>query len=850
MRKNYLLLSLLAVAMEAGAEQRSVEEARDIASAKMVSIGMAGDATIVDGAAGAKYAGDGSAFVPYYVFTGDEGKGFVIVAGESAMPDIVGYSASGVYDEETMPDGLAYFLEAYADMAASASSGDNRAISRIMAARALRQSSVTAVSPLLGDIEWAQLTPYNNLCPTKDGSHTAAGCVATAMAQIMKYHEWPDELQANIPSYQYTYEGETVTIDAISAGYEYDWDNMLSSYTGSYTDEEADAVASLVYHCGAATGTLYTLNSSSAPDPIDELYTYFGYDADVMQWLLAVSYNLSDWNDIIQSELANGRPVYYSGSSSSGSGHAFVCDGVDSEGLYHINWGWAGYENGYFDITILNPEKGGTGSGSDADGYNRSCAMIVGIMPDNGISDDKLYHQPSVEVMSLENFSITDDSRSSSSSTFSISSTYNLSNYTEEDFSGLVGMGILQSDGSVEYIGGSTTKTLAARDGLSVTYYSLDFSFSYAFPTGESILVAVYSSDGGSTWNICGSAEHNAVIVSATSSSLSQVDRTVSVSLEAEEELLASASNQLKLTATNSLGVEFMGDLYIYESSSNSQPSNYVDDVYLRIPSGESAYAYVSLDVDEAGSIYVWVEDEFGNVLVDGEIFTVSANEEPEMVISSYTTNASDTDYDEEHFYYATYLCKVPKIYSDTLFITWNIDNTGGTYRGYLETEDLEMDETGSSYTTSTVRATRVTIPASSSYEYRDTLLRSQFNTQRVYCRLVDEGSYMSGIAGYTQLYLASSNMYVPLTSREVVAYFADTDEWDTGIDDVTTNSGFAITGGEGCISIYADEPATVRIYTTGGQMVRVVSVDAGASVSVSVPAGIYIVEGKKIIVR
>ena len=340
MKKSYLLLPLLAATLTVQAEQRSVEEAKEIASEKMENIGIDGSATLVESASKAKTNGKGESVEPYYVFAGDDGKGFVIVAAESSMPDIVGYSASGVYDEEMMPDGLSYFLEAYADMAASASSGDNSTISRIMAARALRQSSVTAVSPLLGDIEWAQDEPYNSMCPVLSGSSTVTGCVATAMGQIMMYHQWPESLQEDISSYMYILNGDTVTIDAIEAGYTYDWDNMLPTYSGSYTDEEAEAVGALLYHCGASLGMLYAWSASSATNPYQEFVTYFGYDADTNQPLYAETYNLADWNEMIQSELANGRPVFYTGSTSEDEGHAFVLDGVDSEGLYHVNWGW------------------------------------------------------------------------------------------------------------------------------------------------------------------------------------------------------------------------------------------------------------------------------------------------------------------------------------------------------------------------------------------------------------------------------------------------------------------------------------------------------------------------------
>ena len=859
MKKPYLLLPLLAAALTVQAEQRSVEEAKEIASEKMENIGIAGSATLVESASKAKTNGKGESVEPYYVFAGDDGKGFVIVAAESSMPDIVGYSASGVYDEETMPDGLAYFLEAYADMAASASSGDNSTISRIMAARALRQSSVTAVSPLLGDIEWAQDEPYNSMCPVISGSSTVTGCVATAMGQIMMYHQWPESLQEDISSYMYRLNGDTVIIDAIEAGYTYDWDNMLPTYSGSYTDEEAEAVGALLYHCGASLGMLYAWSASSATNPYQEFVTYFGYDADTNQPLYAETYNLADWNEMILSELANGRPVFYTGSTSEDEGHAFVLDGVDSEGLYHVNWGWGGYQNGYFDITVLNPEKGGTGSGDAEDGYARSCYMIVGLTPDDGQEGEAYYYQPDADVRELNSISITNGSRSSESETFSLSVEYKITNYKSDRFEGLIAVGLLQSDGSVECISSSQTSVSISGRGLtSFGSATCDFTVDYAFPTGNSALVAIYSDDEGETWNLCGSGEYFAVVVNATETTLTEVDRTVSVTVEAEEELLAETSNQLKLTATNNLIVEFIGDLYVYISDSDTQPDDYETAAYLRIPSADSVSTYIDFDIDDADALYIWVEDEFGNILVEAQQMSVSSNEEPELTLLSFATNASDTDYDTENCYYQGYLVSVPKVYSDTLFITWTIENTGGVYRGTLQTTGYEaLSSSSSSYNVSTLRSTSVTIPASSTYEHKDTLLSDEFDSPFVYCRLTDDDDAMGEVSSFYNLYLASSSSsYFTMTSRDVMAYFSDEEEdeededVETGINDIAASGDLSISGGEGCISISAAESATVRIYTLAGQQVKVVSLDSGESASVSVPAGVYIAGGKKIIVK
>ena len=833
MRYLYFLLPLLTMSMTALAGERSADEARQIASAVMDSLGSGSGVRLVESTTANAKGTAVAADKPYYVYAGDAGTGFVIVAKETMMPAIVGYSASGTYDTETMPDGLTFFLEAYEDMVERASEGDNGTISRIMQARAAKAKGSSAVEPLLDDIAWGQDEPYNNMCPTISGSSTVAGCGAVAMSQIMRFHKHPASLQADIPSYSYTLNGSSVTIDEIEAGYEYDWDNMLPSYSGSYTDEEAEAVAALVYHAGAALETYYAWSASSTRTPYDEMYTYFDYDEDTYQLLYASSFNLNDWNEIMQSELSAGRPIFYMGNTSDDDGHAFVCDGVDDSGLYHINWGWTGSQNGYFDITILNPEKGGIGSGDSEDGYNRDCCMIVGITPDNGETDEPYYYQPAADVYSIENFSITSKSRSSSTETFGISVEYEITNYTFENFSGMIGVGILEDDGSVSHIYGETHISLNAKSDIYINAATCDFDLSYAFPIGNSVIVAVYSTDNGSTWQMCGSGEYNAIIVNATETTLTEVDRTVSATVEAAEELLAGTNNLFTLTATNTLGAEFTGSLYVYVSTSTSQPSDYDESFYLRIPTNDSVSISFDIAFEDAGTVYVWVEDEFGNILVDAKEFSVSDNDDPELTVTSFTTNASSTDYDTENYYYSSYLVKVPKVYGDTLFVTWTIENTGGTYRGDMITKRWEHTaEASSTYYLYTMRTTRVSIPASSTYQLCDTLLRSEFDTQCVLCSLQDEDEQMDDVDKFTKLYLSSSSSsYIGVSSSYVAVYFDDIE--DTSTDGISTLS--------------SSTAKKYDVYTITG--IHVVTTSDSQVIS-SLPRGIYIINGKKVAIK
>ena len=175
-------------------------------------------------------------------------------------------------------------------------------------------------------------------------------------------------------------------MSAESKGQKYDWDNMLPNYSYNYTKTQADAVAKLMLHCGKAVKMNYNKESGANVTPAS-LAKYFGYDSDLMLDLPRSSFTLAEWTALIDQELQARRPILYSGQTTAG-GHQFICDGSDGNGLYHINWGWSGAGDGYFDITILNPSQGGIGAGNISDGFNRSCYMIIGIQPDNGKVDE------------------------------------------------------------------------------------------------------------------------------------------------------------------------------------------------------------------------------------------------------------------------------------------------------------------------------------------------------------------------------------------------------------------------------------------------------------------------------
>lgn len=302
-----------------------------------------------------------------YVFNVGNNDGFVIVSGDDRIPAILGYSDSGHIDANHIAPSMKAWFCSYADLLTSISESQTTAF------------NVTgkSIAPLI-TAQWDQGAPYNRFCPDE----TYTGCVATAMAQVMFYHQWPAQTTQAIPAYTtYTYQIgiPEVGITAI------DWANMLPTYKGNETTEQQNAVAILMRLCGQSLQMDYTdyFSGAGTPSIPAALYNYFDYDYSVKQ-IARTAYKSAEWNQLIYDELAAHRPVVYNGNSS-GGGHAFVIDGYDKDNYFHVNWGWSGENNGYFLLAGLDPASNtGSGASTTTDGYNFWQGAVIGIQPQKG----------------------------------------------------------------------------------------------------------------------------------------------------------------------------------------------------------------------------------------------------------------------------------------------------------------------------------------------------------------------------------------------------------------------------------------------------------------------------------
>ena len=313
----------------------------------------------------------------YYVVNFNNG--FVIISADDRVEPILGYSTTSTFNTQSMPDNVTYWMDGYRQTIAEMISNDRSASEEVSQhwynlKHNIIESSRNAVGPLV-QTTWNQEPYYNNYCPVDAANtysgHAVTGCVATAMAQIIRYWEYPTT-GSGYHSYT-TYGnpeqgyGDYGTLSVNYSEAHYDYSLMPPSLSSSSSAAQIDAVAKLMYHCGVSVNMNYGPSGSGAAYAYvpNALMTYFVYPTGI-QCIYKEDYTDIAWKNLIKNELDNLRPLIYGGTNSYGSGHAFICDGYDGD-YFHINWGWGGSSDGNF---LLSPGPGN---------FNNNQHLIYGI---------------------------------------------------------------------------------------------------------------------------------------------------------------------------------------------------------------------------------------------------------------------------------------------------------------------------------------------------------------------------------------------------------------------------------------------------------------------------------------
>ena len=408
----------------------------------------------------------------YYVFNNDAG-GFVIIAGDDAVAPVLGYTSTGSFDAENLPDGLKDLLKSYERQIAAL--GDN-----YVANQTATRAAFTG-EKLLKTAEWDQNVPFNKYTP----SNYVTGCVATAGAIVMKHHRYPAK---GTGSHSYTWNGKTLT-----ANFEhtYDWTSMPAKYDGT-NDAAFDGVARLMADLGVAVEMQYNKDGSGAyiGNLVTALQKHFGYSK--LSHLMAIEdVGAEAWNGRLRDEIDANRPVLYAASDPTGGGHAFVIDGYKDES-FSVNWGWGGYCDGFYQIGALNPESAGKPTG---DKYNVGQSAVFGMEPSDGTEKvSGMGFRTNVGRLKVLNMNITDVKMGQNGVIFSAP----IGNTGDQPFNGEVAVALMNAKGEMREI--VTSSPLTVVNLAAGGYYpSLSFSFVSTVDAEPGDYLAIVAKEEGSS---------------------------------------------------------------------------------------------------------------------------------------------------------------------------------------------------------------------------------------------------------------------------------------------------------------------------------------------------------------
>ena len=586
----------------------------------------------------------------YYVFNAGDNGGYVIVSGDDRVEPILGYVEQGSFDPDKIPDNMRAWLEGYEEEIKYVIDNDLQPSSPALRRRSKVINTKHSIPEIL-TTRWNQGMPYNLTIEKyykEDGTQArpATGCIATAWAQVINFHKYPNEIKVEIPAYSKTYtlkDGttKTVTFPKVPRGSKIDWEHMKDTYScnESHQHDAADtAVANLMRYCGQAVKMGYGASSGAtwhAPDVVK----YFGFD-DSGHRVGRDECSIDEWQDLVYNEIAAGYPVPFSGSKISG-GHAFVLDGFDGEQLFHVNWGWGGSSNGWFLIGVLNSgDNSGIGAASGSGGYARGQAAIIGLRRPDNIKANTYLTISDVAV-----------SGSTARATFK----------NETGASGRFNVGIIRidEDGNYALVGNKQTISGIA-DGTS---QSKSFVLAGKLPEGTYQLSPASKPTTNEDWKPLYNMRDQyieAVVDAEGKTTLRLVEPVYNISIDTitfpgtrivgkEQEIVVSFRNNAD---------EYYKDVYLFASKSSSKV--YTENLArVGVRKGETAKFSFYYTPEETGTYNLWFcSDKKGNdVIGQGtmEVITEAEATKANLAISySVVNGANNIAYGKQLFVKAT----------------------------------------------------------------------------------------------------------------------------------------------------------------------------------------------------
>lgn len=580
----------------------------------------------------------------YYTFKGANG-GFAVISAKEQTPALLVYNKNQHLTEKEA-EHLEEFLSTYFKNMGNL---QLKREGKVHNADGLKVSKMTgcAIEPLLGEISWGQLDPYDFGSPSIDGEVAPTGCVATAIGQIMKYYNYPAATTEAIPGYITS--TESIKMPYVEKGTAINWNEILEKYIDGYSYTNGMEVSKLLSIVGKAMMTDYMKGqSASGLSGVLELPRYFGYDADLIRIAYRSSFTLEEWYDLIYSELKEKRPVMFSGSTMK-SGHRFICDGVDNDGMFHINWGWEGEYDGYYDLTLLNPNTNSmVGASSSNDGYTRDDAIIIGITPDNGIKDERT----STNVISTQVEHKVVDGKHQLLFTYA--------NPYTTDTQVYLATGYIDENGKVVKVNTEMNAMIdAAKKYQQTKATPINTS---NFEEGKFYKLGLIESTNRINWTPCEGYKNVSITFTVKNGELVIVN---GYELEAEITSIdynnIGHSSYLVIDLKNNGEKEYYGDLYLMTNSMESMPKDYSYAAAVTVEA-KNTNTMEAMFTAKSDTTYYWLVDKEENIIKNGfwvkgnkkyelagklTVDTIGKNElnQPVTVFSITLTNSGDAIY-------------------------------------------------------------------------------------------------------------------------------------------------------------------------------------------------------------
>ena len=640
-----------------------------------------------------------------HVFNVGQDNGFVIVSGDDRTEEILGYVDEGAFDINQAPANMKAWLLAVEEQIRI---GKNLQ----KAPRRTNRENIPALMASKWD-QWNNYSTYlfDDLSETLkgkwNGGSIATGCVATAMAMVAYYdakrhHEetgsWPDVQTRAVPGYTVG-AGDMKGVELPELPVTtFDWESMnddISSSSGNATDEAVHAVDKLMMYCGRAMEMDYDSQSSGAFFYIMPRGLYLIGMNPYVQNLDRAYFSTQEWEDILYNELAHKRAVAYTGITSDGTsaneGHAYVCDGYQ-DGLWHINWGWSGQFNGFFDLAILQPSQGSTqtvAGGVPTYHYNLSQQMTI-----NCTFDTPEDVNPSVCFTYINGHGKYEETYNYSSGTYKHHVKYYVYNLYGGDIDIDLGWAI-QNGNSLNFLGEDANNltlhrmSIDKKDGEFGTTKERDFD-DLSFP-GDGVydVVPVSRIHGTEEWYPCKGADKMYFTITVENNSITNViahpqapsTNNMSATFDFEGDMEANQDNIVHVNVSN-LGDDFWGTVRLYysTSSSSSLPSTYIEqlasikpnestvDFTVKLPKGEyklwflvnpSSSPYAS-DAIATGKMFIGYgadanKVQVGNLQFDGQTGTALEMKSVNGVLANELTGSFDITNSSGHTYNNTY---------------------------------------------------------------------------------------------------------------------------------------------------------------------------------------------------